>query len=122
VPGAEAAQVAAEVSSLLFGGAAVSSLSPAALHALSQEVPTVRAPASAGAADGAFDTLELFVGAKLAPSKGAARRLLEQGGLSVNGRRLKPEDRTVPRELLLPGGYLLLRKGAREYCLVRAER
>jgi tyrosyl-tRNA synthetase len=116
VHGAEAARVAAEVSALLFGKTDASSLSLRAFEALAAEVPFAQIPAPA---DGSVDTLELFVAAKLAPSKGAARRLLEQGGLNVNGRRLGAEDRSIPTSALLPGGHLLLRKGAREYCLVR---
>lgn len=116
VHGVEAARAAAEVSALLFGKGDAASLSPAALDALAQEVPFAEIPAPA---DGAFDTLELFVASKLAASRGAARRLLEQGGLSVNGRRLGAGEKTVETSALLPGGHLLLRKGAREYCLVR---
>jgi tyrosyl-tRNA synthetase len=116
VHGAEAARIAAEVSALLFGKTDASSLSAGALEALAAEVPFAQIPAPA---DGSVDTLELFVAAKLAPSKGAARRLLEQGGLNVNGRRLGAGDRSIPTSALLPGGHLLLRKGAREYCLVR---
>jgi tyrosyl-tRNA synthetase len=60
--------------------------------------------------------------ARLAPSKGAARRLLEQGGLSVNGRKLTSADRAIPLDALLAGGHLVLRKGARDYALVRMAR
>jgi tyrosyl-tRNA synthetase len=67
----------------------------------------------------ALDAVELFVAAGLAPSKGAARRLLEQGGLTVSGRRLTASEREVADADLLAGRYLLLRKGAREYGLVR---
>ena len=73
---------------------------------------------SAGAAE-SFDTLELFVAVRIAPSKGAIRRLLEQGGLSVNGRKLPATDRAIPATEALPGGYFLLRKGARDYALAR---
>jgi tyrosyl-tRNA synthetase len=116
VHGSEAARTAAEVSALLFGKGDPRALSAAALEALAAEVPFVELPAPA---DGELDTLELFVAAKLAPSKGAARRLLEQGGLNVNDRRLGTADRTISTSELLPGRHLLLRKGAREYCLVR---
>jgi tyrosyl-tRNA synthetase len=113
----EAARVASEVSALLFGKGDPKSLSLKALEALGEEVPFVRV-----SADGAgIDALELFVSAKLAASKGAARRLLEQGGLYVNGDRLSPDDKTLGRERLLPGSHLLLRKGAREYALVKVE-
>ena len=59
------------------------------------------------------------VAARVAPSKGAIRRLLEQGGLSVNGRKLAATDRAIARSEALPAGYFLLRKGARDYALAR---
>ncbi|HET7550421.1 MAG TPA: tyrosine--tRNA ligase, partial [Gemmatimonadaceae bacterium] len=111
-----AAQTAAEVSALLFGKGDARSLSAGALEALAAEVPFVESPAPEG---GAIDVLDLFVAAKLTPSKGAARRLLEQGGLNVNGKRLTGSDRSIESSELLPGRHLLLRKGARDYALVR---
>jgi tyrosyl-tRNA synthetase len=116
VHGADAVRAATEVSALLFGKGDPLSLSPGALAALAAEVPFAEVPAPA---NGELDTLELFVAAKLAPSKGAARRLLDQGGLSVNGRRLGAGDRSIATSNVLAGGHLLLKKGARDYCLVR---
>ncbi len=116
VHGEEAARVSGEVSRLLFGKEDPATLSVSALEALSQEVPFVELPAP-GDGTGA-DVLELFTAAGLAQSKGAARRLLEQGGLYVNGERLDAGRRTIAADLRLHGGYLLLRKGAREYALV----
>jgi len=116
VHGAEAARTAVEVSALLFGGGEAAKLSPAALAALAEEVPFTEVP---GADAGELDTLELFTAAKLAPSKGAARRLLEQGGLSVNGRKLGAEERSIDAKSMLAGRHLLLKKGARDYALVR---
>jgi tyrosyl-tRNA synthetase len=117
VHGEEAARVAAEVSALLFGKADPKSLSAKALEALAHEVPFARVSSD----DGGADVLELFASSKLVASKGAARRLLEQGGLYMNGDRLSAEDKTIGPERLLPGGHLLLRKGAREYALVKVE-
>jgi tyrosyl-tRNA synthetase len=116
VHGVTAAKAAADVSALLFGKAEAASLSAEALDALRDEVPFVEIPALP--AEG-IDAIDLFVAAKLAPSKGAAKRLLEQGGLSVNGKKLSAEDRVVRGDTLLVGRHLLLRKGAREYALVR---
>ena len=116
VHGAEAARAAEEVSALLFGGGEAGALSPAALEALRAEVPYAEVPSPDGAA---LDALDLFVAAKLVASRGAGKRLLEQGGVYVNGRRVTPAERTVAPESLLHGGHLLLRKGAREYALVR---
>ena len=115
VHGEDAARVAGEVSTLLFGKGDPKSLSLEALEALAEEVPFVRVPSDGAGAD----VLELFASAKLVASKGAARRLLEQGGLYANGERLSAEDKTLGRDRLLPGGHVLLRKGAREYALVK---
>ena len=117
VHGEEAARVAGEVSALLFGKGDPKSLSGEALQALAEEVPFVRV-----SSDGAgIDVLELFASAKLVASKGAARRLLEQGGLYVNGDRLSASDKTLGPDRLLTGRHLLLRKGAREYALVKVD-
>lgn len=117
VHGEDAARVAGEVSALLFGKGDPKALSLKALEALAEEVPFVRM-----SSDGeGIDVLELFVSAKLVASKGAARRLLEQGGLYVNGDRLSADVKTLERQRLLPGGHLLIRKGAREYALVKLD-
>ena len=113
VHGEQAARVAGEVSALLFGKGDPKSLSLEALEVLAAEVPFVRV-----SSDG-MDVLELFTSAKLVASKGAARRLLEQGGLYANGDRLTVADKILGRDRLLAGGHVLLRKGAREYALVK---
>ncbi len=111
VHGADAAAVAHEVSTLLFAKGDPRALSANALAALAREIPFVESAAT--------DAIELFVAAELVPSKGAARRLLDQGGLTVSGRRLTAGESAVREEDELPGGHLLLRKGARDYALVR---
>lgn len=118
VHGAEAARAAVEVSALLFGRGEAASLSTAALATLAEEVPFVELPAPG---DGKLDVLYLFVAAQLAPSKGAAKRLREQGGLSVNGKKLGAEERSVGLDTMLAGRHLLLKKGARDYALVRVK-
>ena len=54
---------------------------------------------------------------ELASSKSDARRLLQQGSVRANDRRVGPDDglADVP---LLHGRYLLLRKGKRSFHLV----
>ena len=110
VHGAEAATTAEEVSRLLFGKGDATALSPAALDALSREVPFREVEPSVTVVDALVDL-------KLAASKGAARRLIDQGGVSVNSRRA-----SSPTEALgepLAGGYFLVKKGARDFGLVR---
>ncbi len=118
VHGAEAAQVAEAVSQLLFGKGDPTALSSEALVALAAEVPFAELLAPD---ERVLDTLELFTVAFPASiaSKGAARRLLEQGGLSVNGVRLAATDKVVGLDRLLAGEYALLRKGARDWAVVR---
>jgi tyrosyl-tRNA synthetase len=119
VHGAEAARVAQEVSGLLFAKGDPRGLSPAAFGALAKEIPYV---AVAKPAEGTgLDAVDLFVAAGLVKSKGEARRLLDQGGLTVSGRRLTADERFVRDEDYLAGRYLLLRKGARDYALVRVD-
>ncbi len=115
VHGADAARVAGEVSGLLFGGGDAAALSPAAIAALGREIPTASVSLPA---DGA-DVLDLLIETKLAASRGAAKRLVEQGGVSVNGARVAMDDRMIDSSQLLAGGHALLRKGARDYALVR---
>lgn len=71
-----------------------------------------------GAGLALVDVLHL---SELATSRSAARRLIEQGGVYVNNRREKDVDRVLVTEDLLHGRYVLLRRGRREYHLLRVE-
>jgi tyrosyl-tRNA synthetase len=110
VHGADAARIAHDVSRLLFGKGDAASLSPEALSALSKEVPFAEVPSLSSAVDG-------LVALGLVASKGAARRLVEQGGASVNGRRVA--NAADPVGDPIGGNYYLLKKGARDYGLIR---
>ncbi len=110
----EAARVAEEVSQVLFGKADPASLTEPVLRALSEEVPFAESRESPG-------LLDAMVTLKLAASKGAAKRLVEQGGVYLNGQRATGETDLASTKPL-SGGYHLLRKGARDYGLVRTKR
>jgi tyrosyl-tRNA synthetase len=114
VHGKEAARVAEEVSGVLFGKADPTSLTEPVLRAMSEEVPFAEAPETPG-------LLDALVTLKLAASKSAARRLVEQGGVTLNGQRVTA-DTDLTSTKPLAGGYLLLRKGARDYGLIRTNR
>ena len=128
VHGPEGLGAAEEVSGFLFGEGDPRALSPEALAILRAEAPfaelrlaDVRGPEGDGAAQ--IDVLKLAVGAKVAASIGAARRLLEQGGLSINKRRLRSTERHVPiADALVRGEYIVVGKGRRDYALVRIVR
>ncbi|MGH7718955.1 MAG: tyrosine--tRNA ligase [Gemmatimonadaceae bacterium] len=119
VHGDEVARVVAAASNVLFGEG--EALTPDVLRALWGEIPSVEVPLSTLAADddaGQVDTVKLIVAARLAPSKGAARRLLQQGGIYLNNERLGAEQTRVPPSARLHGRYFFLRRGKREYALV----
>ena len=111
VHGDDAARVAEEVSRVLFGKADPTSLTEPVLRALSEEVPFAEAAETP-------NLLDALVTLKLAASKSAARRLVEQGGVYVNGQRAAG-DTDLTSTKPLAGKYHLLRKGARDYGLIR---
>jgi tyrosyl-tRNA synthetase len=113
VHGTEAANVARDVSLVLFGRGDVSALSSAALAALAREVPG--ASVTRGEP---LSILDLFVRAGLVKSKGEARRLADQGGAYVNG--VRAATTTMLADITpLAGSYVLLRKGARDYAMIQ---
>lgn len=113
IHGVDAASVAREVSLVLFGRGDVRGLSAAALDVLAREVPTATV-----ARDEALTLPDLLVRAELVKSKGEGRRLADQGGAYVNGARAGA-TLTLSEITPLAGCYLLLRKGAREYAMLR---
>jgi tyrosyl-tRNA synthetase len=123
VHGEDALRAALEVTGFLFGGLEPAALSAAALAVLSAEAPFVEVKES-DVSDGAqgLDVLKLLVASGLAASNGAARRLLEQGGVSVNKRKLGAQERYADAGSLLHGSYVILGKGKRDYAVVRVLR
>ena len=108
----DAARVAEQVSKVLFGKADPTALTEPVLKALSEEVPFAEVTETPGLLDG-------LVLLKLAASKSAARRLVEQGGVYLNGQRAAI-DTSLAHVSPLAGKYHLLRKGARDYGLIRS--
>jgi tyrosyl-tRNA synthetase len=125
VHGAEGLRAAEEVSAFMFGDVDPRTLSASAFTILRTEAPfaEVRLADVEGAGangTGQVDVLKLVVVAGLAASTGAARRLLEQGALSINKRRLAAADRYVaPADVLIRGQYVIVGKGRRDYAVVR---
>ena len=54
-------------------------------------------------------------------SKGEARRLTESGGIYVNNRRVEGPERALGEDDLVAGRFVVLRKGRRDYHLLRVE-
>jgi tyrosyl-tRNA synthetase len=114
VHGPAEAAAAEEAAHVLFGGDATQ-VSEGALALLVREVPTSTIPPAA-----LDDPVRLLVAAGLVSSNGEARRLLDQGGARANGAKLTAGE-GVPPGALLPGGWLLLRRGRTTYHLARVD-
>ena len=53
--------------------------------------------------DGAIGVVDLLILGRLAASRGEARRLIEQGGISVDGERVEQFNTAIPAERLAEG-------------------
>ncbi|MDD3642620.1 MAG: tyrosine--tRNA ligase [Candidatus Krumholzibacteria bacterium] len=102
--GADEADGARDAARALFSGG-----SPGAGEA----VPTGPLDASLLQGEGT-PAFILFARAGLARSRGEARRLIEQGGAYINGRRIERFDEPVTGRDV-EGGYILLRAGKKKY-------
>ncbi|MES2180275.1 MAG: tyrosine--tRNA ligase [Gemmatimonadota bacterium] len=123
VHGDVALQAAEQVSGFFFGGLDPNELTEAAFAILRADSPFADVSASAITSDadsGAFDVLKLLTASGLAASNGAAKRLLEQGGVSVNKRKVAASERSIARDAaLLAGGHIVIGKGKRDHALLR---
>jgi tyrosyl-tRNA synthetase len=54
------------------------------------------------------------------PSKGEARKMVQNGGISINREKVSDTNMQVRESLLLHNKYLLVQKGKRNYYLVKA--
>jgi tyrosyl-tRNA synthetase len=117
VHGARAADEVERVSRILFGGDPVQA-DAATLEAVAREIPTAAWPEAEPRT-----VTDVAIAAGAAASRGEARRLVEQGGLSLNGRTVESAAAPVGAEALLAGRFLLIRRGRRDYrMLVRGRR
>ena len=119
VHGAPAAEAARAVSRILFDKSAdPRALSSEALAVLREEIPFKQLARTDGTPN-EVSVVDLLVETALVRSKGEARRQIQQGAVTVNGRRLGTEEFVVSREEGIHGGYFLVRKGTRDLALVQ---
>lgn len=115
VHGADALAAAIKASEILFGGS-LDGVTEEIFNDVVGEVPTKNLERTK--LDGAGAPIaDLIVHAGLEPSKGAARKSLEAGGVYLNNVRVDLA-RTVTAADLLFGKHLLLRKGKRNYAVL----
>lgn len=112
-------EAAASASSALFGGAAdFSKMTIAELSSLLKGAPQSEKPLGSLQGPG-LSLVELLAESGLCPSKGQARKDIQGGGISVNGDRVDDPTRILSQKDLLKSGAIVLRKGKKNYHLVR---
>ena len=107
VHGEEEANKAETAARALFGGAGDNA-----------DMPTTELT-DADFENGSINILSLLVAAGLCPSRGEARRLVQQGGVAVNDEKVDSIDAAFARELFAGDG-VIVRKGKKVFHKVRA--
>ena len=115
VHGKEATYNATGVSAILFSDFDPRNVKASVFDEMAKEIPTASVSANN------LGLVDALVQAGLVKSKSEGRRQIEQGGVYVNQQRVKDVDRRIDPSDWLAGRNLLLRKGKKDYALVRVE-
>ena len=119
VHGADQVARVERAAAVLFGGS-IAAASVDDILMVFDDAPSVTV--KAGALEAGVAATELAVTTGLAASKGEAARLIKQGGLYVNDRRLTDERGSITIADAIGGALIVLRKGQRERRIVKIER
>ena len=98
IHGEEEAQKAQEAARSLFGG----------------EGNTENMPSTELTLQDSLGVLDILVKTKLAPSKGEGRRLIEQGGITVQDKKISDPTTQLTKEDF-PEGFIIIKKGKKVY-------
>jgi tyrosyl-tRNA synthetase len=112
-----ALQKAEQASQVLFGGE-ITGLSATEVADIFADVPSGEIPITRLQGDG-LPVADLLVECQIVPSKGEARRAIEAGGIYINNRRVS--DTSIKSTLAdaIDSRFIVLRRGRKNYCLVR---
>jgi tyrosyl-tRNA synthetase len=117
VHGDDGLAAALKASEVLFG-AEIDRLSDAELAEVFADVPSKQVPLSS-LGDSGLPVIDGFVEVGLAKSKGEARRAISEGGGYVNNRRVESVDYRLTSADLASESIIILRKGKKNYGLLR---
>ena len=115
VHGERGLAIARQATAALFGGA-LDGLGAGDLEKIFATVPSATLAAAAVLGKPLFETMAL---AGMTASKGEARRLVQQGGVSLNNRRVEGLDTTLAATDLIEGRLAVLRSGKKNYFVLR---
>jgi tyrosyl-tRNA synthetase len=117
VHGETALDKAVRASRVLFGES-LDNLEPRDVAEIFADVPSSTVEKSRLEGEG-LPLIDLLAGSGLVPSKSEARRAVQGGGINVNNRRVSDEKRRITLADTIGGELLVLRKGRKDYHLVR---
>ncbi|WP_343701308.1 tyrosine--tRNA ligase [Chitinophaga sp.] len=120
IHGEQEYEFAITTTQILFGNASVEvlkSLSEEQLLKVMAGVPQFEVPA-ADLAEGK-DVVSFLADAGIFPSKGEARKTIQNGGVSMNGSKVTAIDQPVNQDALIIGKNILFQKGKKNYILVK---
>jgi tyrosyl-tRNA synthetase len=115
VHGAEETAKVLAASQALFGRGELAELDPGVLSAALSEASYVEVAAPLPS------MIDLLVQTGLSPSRSAARRTVDEGGAYLNNVRVSDGEAVPTPGELLPGGWLVLRRGKRQLAGVHVE-
>jgi len=108
---------AEQASQVLFGGE-ISGLSADDIQEIFAEVPSSDLPKGQLEGPG-LNVVDLLTDSGVASSKGDARRTISAGGIYLNNQRVDDANQTVSLADAIEGRFLVLRKGRKNYHLVK---
>ncbi|MHB1450018.1 MAG: S4 domain-containing protein, partial [Bellilinea sp.] len=117
VHGNTALAKAEQAAQVLFGGA-MDGLSAAEIADIFADVPSSTL-ALERISGGGLAVIDLLVDSGVTQSKGEARRAVAEGGVNINNRRVNDVAQTVTVNDLLEGGFLVIRRGKKNYHLIK---
>ncbi len=117
VHGEKGLAIAKAATNVLFGGS-VNGLSAADLEGIFANVKSATLPAAEVIGKSLID---VTAAAKMFASKGEARRMIQQGGVSVNNVKVPTIERIFAAEDLIEGRVAVLRSGKKNFFLLKVE-
>ena len=118
VHGEVAYEAAVSASQVLFGGGDLASLDEATLLDVFAGSPKVDIPRTALAEHNVVGLLGELAGSTIFPSKGEARKMIQQNGVSLNREKIGVDQQAADVPLLLDK-YIVAQKGKKNYYLIK---
>jgi len=117
VHSAAAYEAAVAASQVLFGGGDLAALDEATLLDVFAGEPPLAVTAAQLAGSDVSTLLSEDTGGQVFSSKGEARKMIQNGGLSINREKISNPQQAAAELPLLHGKYLVIKKGKKHYLL-----